>query len=205
MCSPPGGDGFAAAFARVGDAVSVAEAAQEALGAEVWPGLVKIRVRMGVNTGEAQERGGDYFGPALNRSARLMAAGHGGQVLVGESTATLLDGSELIDLGEHRLRDLSGVTRVFQLRTDGAHSGFAPLRTMASVPGNLPVQRTSFVGREFELKELSELVRAHRLVTLTGFGGVGKTCLAVQVAAELLDDFGEPVDRSRCRSPLICR
>ena len=141
---------------------------------------------MGIATGEAEQRGDDYFGPALNRAARVMAAGHGGQILVAASTAALVDGVELVDLGEHRLRDLSGATRLFQVRAEGLRDVFPPLRTVDAVPGNLPVQATSFVGRDVEVKELIELVRAHRLVTLTGVGGVGKTRLAVQVAAELV-------------------
>ena len=180
------GDGVCAAFAPARRRASTAAVAGAAAGSA-------LPVRMGVATGEAEERDGDYFGPALNRAARVMAAGHGGQILVAASTAALVHGVELIDLGEHRLRDLSGVEHLFQVRADGLASTFAPLRTLDAVPGNLPVQLTSFVGRDVEVKELIELVRAHRLVTLTGVGGVGKTRLAVQVAAELVAEFPDGV------------
>jgi predicted ATPase len=148
---------------------------------------------MGVATGEAERRGDDYFGPVLNRTARVMAAGHGGQILVAASTAAIVSGVDLLDRGEHRLRDLSGVEHLFQVRAEGLGVEFAPLRTVDAVPGNLPIQTTSFVGRDVAVKELCEQVRAHRLVTLTGVGGVGKTRLAVQVAAELVPEFPDGV------------
>jgi len=187
------GDAFAAAFARAGDAVAAAVEAQRALGAEPWPELVVVRVRMGLHTGEAQERDGDYFGPVLNRAARVMAAGHGGQILVAAPTASVVDGVDLVDLGEHRLKDLAAVEHLFQVTGEGLGSVFAPLRTVDEVPGNLPVLSTSFVGRGDELGELTELVRVHRLVTLTGVGGVGKTRLALQTAAELSGEFPDGV------------
>src|SRR6185369_5340735 len=118
-----------------------------------------------VGTGSAELRGGDYFGPALNRAARVMAAGHGGQILVAASTAAVVDGVELEDLGEHRLRDLSGVHRIFQVRATGLADEFPPLRTLDAVPGNLPLQTTSFVGRDAEIAELVAAVRTKRLVT----------------------------------------
>jgi predicted ATPase len=129
----------------------------------------------------------------LNRTARVMAAGHGGQILVAASTAAVVAGIDLVDRGEHRLRDLSGVEHLYQVRAQGLRVEFAPLRTLDAVPGNLPVQTTSFVGRDVAVKELCELVRAHRLVTLTGVGGVGKTRLAVQAAAELTGEFPDGV------------
>jgi predicted ATPase len=178
------GDGVCAAFASAHDAVDAAVEAQRGLG---------LPVRMGMATGEAEERDGDYFGPPLNRAARVMAAGHGGQILVAASTAELVHGIELLDLGEHRLRDLSGAIRLFQVEAEGLGSQFAPLRTVDAVPGNLPMQVTSFVGRDADVNELAELVRAHRLVTLTGVGGVGKTRLALQVAAELVATFPDGV------------
>ena len=122
-----------------------------------------------------------------------MAAGHGGQVLVAGSTAELVDDVEMLDLGERRLRDLSGPQRVFQVVAPGLGVEFAPLRTLDSVPGNLPVQTTSFVGREREVGEVAASVREHRLVTLSGVGGVGKTRLALQVAAELGAEFADGV------------
>ena len=152
-------------------------------------GLDLLRVRMGINTGEAQERDGDYSGPAVNRSARLMSAGHGGQVLIAAVTAGLVPGLVLRNLGEHQLRDLSSPMLVWQLGT----GEFPPLRTLDAVPGNLPVQRTSFVGRADEVKELTALVGTERLVTLTGSGGVGKSRLALQVAAEAASAFTDGV------------
>ena len=178
------GDGVCAAFASARAAVDAAVDAQRSLG---------LPVRMGIATGEAEQRGDDYFGPALNRAARVMAVGHGGQVLVSISTASLVTGVDLLDLGEHRLRDLSGVEHLFQVRAEGLRVEFPRLRTVDAVPGNLPFQATSFVGRDQEISTLIELVRARRLVTLTGVGGVGKTRLAVQVAAELVPDFGDGV------------
>ena len=174
------GDGVCAAFSSPRGAIDAAIEAQRSL---------RLPVRMGIATGEVESRADDYFGPTLNRTARIMAVGHGGQVLVSGSTAGLVTGIDLWDLGEHRLRDLSGVERVFQVRADGLAVEFPPLRTIDGVPGNLPAQVTSFVGRDVEVKELAELVRGHPLVTLIGVGGVGKTRLAVQVAAELVPDF----------------
>ena len=178
------GDGMCAAFSTPAAAVEAAIAAQRALG---------LPVRMGIATGEAEPRADDYFGPVLNRVARVMAAGHGGQVLVAESTAVLVDDVELVDLGERRLRDLSGPQRVFQVVAPGLGVEFAPLRTLDSVPGNLPLQATSFVGREREVAAIAESVRERRLVTLIGVGGVGKTRLALQVAAELAEEFVDGV------------
>ena len=178
------GDGVCAAFGSARAAIDAATDAQRRLG---------LPVRMGVATGEAQERDGDYFGPALNRAARVMAVGHGGQILVAAATAALVDGADLLDLGERRLRDLSGAHRLFQVRADGLPEVFPELRTLDAVPGNLPVQSTNLVGRELAVKDLAALISAHRLVTLTGVGGVGKTRLAVQVAAELAGDFSDGV------------
>jgi predicted ATPase len=174
------GDGVYAAFSSPRGAIDAAIEAQRSL---------RLPVRMGIATGEVESRADDYFGPTLNRTARVMAVGHGGQVLVSSSTEGLATGIDLWDLGEHRLRDLSGVERVFQVRAHGLTVRFPPLRTIDAVPGNLPAQVTSFVGRDVESKEVAELVRGHPLVTLIGVGGVGKTRLAVQVAAELVPAF----------------
>jgi predicted ATPase len=185
-----GGDGFAAAFGRAADAVGAALAGQDALAAESWPVGVTIRVRMGVHTGEAMERDGDYFGPSLNRSARLMAAGHGGQVLCSLATAALVEGDvDLLDLGEHRLRDMERPLHIFQV----GPGTFPALRTAEVTPGNLRAPPTSFVGRIAELAEVVSLVQAHRLVTLTGVGGVGKTRLALEVARAVAGEFPEGV------------
>ena len=178
------GDGVCAAFASAPDAVAAAIDAQRGLG---------LPVRMGVGTGSAELRAGDYFGPAVSRAARVMAAGHGGQILVAASTAAVVDGVELADLGEHRLRDLSGVHRIFQVRATGLSEDFPPLRTLDAVPGNLPLQTTSFIGRAAEIDDLVAAVRAERLVTLIGVGGVGKTRLALQVAGEVLPEFPDGV------------
>jgi predicted ATPase len=178
------GDGVCAAFGSARTAVNAAMEAQRELG---------LPVRMGLATGEAHERDGDYFGPVLNRAARVMAAGHGGQILLAASTASVVDEVGLVDLGEYRLRDLSGPTRLFQVYGEGLGTRFPPLRTLDAVPGNLPVQFTTFVGRDLEVKELTDVVRDHRMVTLTGVGGVGKTRLAVHVAAELAGEFPDGV------------
>jgi predicted ATPase len=178
------GDGVCAAFVSPSAAVEAAVAAQRAL---------ELPVRMGMATGEAELRGDDYFGPALNRAARVMSAGHGGQVLVAESTAALVSDAGLLDLGERRLRDLSGAQRLFQVTGPELRRDFPPLRTLDAAPGNLPVQTTSLIGRDVDVAEISETVRVHRLVTLTGVGGVGKTRLALQVAADVLPDFADGV------------
>jgi predicted ATPase/class 3 adenylate cyclase len=179
-----GGDGFAVAFALPVDAIAAATSAQIALSAAQLP-----PVRMGVHTGEAHERGGDYFGPTVNRSARLMAIGHGGQVLVSFATAQVAANVELRDLGEYRLRDLSRPERVFQLVVPGTNNEFPPLRTLDVLPTNLPVQTSRFVGRTEETRRVIAGLEQSRLVTLTGVGGVGKTRLALQVTAELLPAY----------------
>jgi predicted ATPase len=178
------GDGVCAAFASPRSAVDAAVAAQLHL---------ELPVRMGLATGEAELRGGDYFGAVLNRAARVMAAGHGGQVLLADSTAGLLSGVDLADLGPRRLRDLSTPVGVFQVRAAGLRTDFPSLRALDASPGNLRPAATSFIGRESEVAELQAAVKAHRLVTLTGVGGVGKTRLALEVAARLADEFPDGV------------
>src|SRR5271156_7110744 len=167
------GDGVCAAFASPKSAVEAAVTAQRAL---------ELPVRMGLATGEAELRGGDYFGTVLNRAARLMAAGHGRQILLAESTAGLLSGVDLVDLGPRRLRDLPTPVQVFQVRAESLRTDFPPLRALDTSPGNLRAAATSFIGRESEAGEVQAAVKAHRLVTLTGVGGVGKTRLALEVA-----------------------
>jgi predicted ATPase len=178
------GDGVCAAFASPGFAVDAAVAAQRAL---------ELPVRMGLATGEAELRDGDYFGTVLNRAARVMAAGHGGQILLAESTAGLVSGVDLLDLGPRRLRDLPTPIGVFQVRAAGLRTEFPALRALDVSPGNLRAATTSFIGRESEVAELQAAVKAHRLVTLTGVGGVGKTRLATEVAARLVDEFPDGV------------
>ena len=178
------GDGVCAAFASPRSAVDAAVAAQRAL---------ELPVRMGIATGEAELREGDYFGTVLNRAARVMAAGHGGQILLVEPTASLMSGVDLEDLGSRRLRDLPNPVEVFQVRAPGLRTDFPPLRALDVSPGNLRPAVTSFIGRESEVTELQAAVKARRLVTLTGVGGVGKTRLALEVAARLADEFPDGV------------
>jgi len=192
------GDGCLAGFGTAMDALEATVEAQRALKAEVWGETGALRVRMGVHTGEAEYRDGDYFGPALNRAARLTATAHGGQVVVSQATEgvvrdALAGGIDLQDLGEHRLRDLSRSERVFQLTHADLPAQFAPLRSLDALPGNLPLQPTEFVGRDEELVDVVAALGAARLVTLTGVGGVGKTRLALQGAAQLVPDYREGV------------
>jgi predicted ATPase/class 3 adenylate cyclase len=174
------GDGVCAAFSSPKSAIDAAVAAQREL---------QLPVRMGLATGEAQLREGDYFGAVLNRAARVMAAGHGGQVLVADSTAVLLSGVDLLDLGPRRLRDVPMPVGVFQVRAAGLRTEFPPLRALDTTPGNLRPATTTFIGRESELDEIEAAIKANRLVTLTGVGGVGKTRLALEVGARLGDEF----------------
>src|ERR1700741_406686 len=174
------GDGFVAAFASPMSAVNAAIDAQRE---------VQLPVRMGLATGEAELRAGDYFGTVLNRAARVMAAGHGGQILLADSTAGLLSGVDLLDLGPRRLRDVPTPVGVFQVRAPGLQTDFPALRALDTSPGNLRPAATSFIGRESEVAELQTTRKAHRLFTLTGVGGVGKTRLALEVAARLADEY----------------
>jgi predicted ATPase/class 3 adenylate cyclase len=178
------GDGVVAAFTSPRSAVDAAVAAQRAL---------ELPVRMGIATGEAELRDGDYFGTVLNRAARVMAAGHGGQILVADSTASLLSAVELLDLGPRRLRDLPNPITLFQVRAPGLPAEFPPLRGVDSNPGNLRPAVTSLIGRGTEVSNIQVAVRSHRLVTLTGVGGVGKTRLALEVARHLADEFRDGV------------
>jgi predicted ATPase/class 3 adenylate cyclase len=178
------GDGVCAAFASPKSAVDAAVAAQRAL---------ELPVRMGVATGEAELRDEDYFGTVLNRAARVMAAGHGGQILVADSTAVLLSGIDLVDLGPRRLRDLPIPVGLFQIRAPGLRTDFPPLRGVDSNPGNLRSAITSLIGRDAEVSNLQAALRSHRLVTLAGVGGVGKTRLALEVATQLADEFVDGV------------
>ena len=192
------GDAFCVAFSAGGNAARAALEAQLALVTEPWPDETPIRVRMALHTGKSQERDDDYFGPTVNRVARLLAVAHGGQVVASGTTAALLgdvDGLSLVDLGSHRLRDLGRPEQVFQLTFGTLPSEFPPLRSLddPDLPNNLPALLSPFLGRERELDEVRVLVRESRLVTLTGAGGAGKTRLAVQTAAEVLDGTGDGV------------
>jgi class 3 adenylate cyclase/predicted ATPase len=194
------GDGLMAVFDSPGAAVSAAIAAQRALLRETWPAACAIRVRMGIHSGEAEARGGDFFGPAVNRAARIMAVGHGGQVLLSAATVELLAGglpatASLRDLGEHRLKDLGRPEHLFQLADRDLPSEFPPLATLDRRPNNLPTQASPFVGRDAVLHDLRERLddRDIRLVTLTGPGGTGKTRLALRAAADQIDRFTDGV------------
>jgi predicted ATPase/class 3 adenylate cyclase len=179
------GDGICAVFASVSEAVSAAVEAQHTL---------QLPVRMAVHTGEVIERDGDFFGVTLSRCARLMDAGHGGQVLLSAGSAAVMgSGIDVRDLGEHRLRDLGESERIFQVLAPELPHEFPALRTLDAVRHNLPVLRSSFVGRELELIEVCETLTSGQLVTLTGIGGCGKTRLALESAASLVDRFPQGV------------
>src|SRR5215211_4203982 len=185
------GDGIVGVFEASTESVGAAVTAQRGLSDEPWAVTGPLRVRMGLHTGEAQFREGDYFGAALNRAARITSAGHGGQVLCSEATEALSrgalpEGVALVDLGEHRLRDLSRPEHIFQVSHPDLADEFAPLRSLNAFAGNVPLQTSSFIGRERELAGVLAALGEVRVVTLTGVGGVGKTRLALQVAGELL-------------------
>ena len=186
------GDGVGAAFQRSIDAVRAAVEAQRALQAEAWPEGVVLRVRMGAHTGEAQERGGNYFGSPLNRAARVMGAAHGGQIVMSRATAEVLGrvpGVELTDLGSYRLKGVAEAIQVFGVRAPGMARVDRPLMAAKGTAGNLPRPATAFVGRVAELRDWTSDLPRRRLVTLTGPGGVGKTRLATEMAWLLMDDF----------------
>jgi len=189
------GDAFFVAFASARDAVAGAEEAQRALAEHPWPADGELRVRMGLHTGEPRVVDGRYVGLDVHHAARVMAAGHGGQVLLSESTRALLDdGTRLSDLGEHRLKDLSHPQRLYQLDLDGLPVEFPPLKTLDNRPTNLPVQPNELIGRERELEEAAALLtNGLRALTLTGPGGTGKTRLALQLAADVVEEFPDGV------------
>jgi predicted ATPase/class 3 adenylate cyclase len=191
------GDSFFAVFRTAPAAVGAAAAAQRDLTAHPWPPEAPVRVRIGMHTGEGTVGGDSYVGLDLHRAARIAAAGHGGQILLSSATSELVraglpDGLGLRDLGEHRLKDLARPEHIFQLTIDALTAEFPPIRSLET-PSNLPIQRTSFVGREREVARVKELLRGPGLLTLTGAGGSGKTRLALQVARELLDDYPDGV------------
>jgi len=178
------GDGAMAAFASPRAAIDAAIAAQRQL---------RLPVRMGICTGEVERRDNDYYGPALNRAARIMAAGHGGQVLLAGSTAALVEGVGLLDLGEHRLRGLAQRQRLFQILAEGLRESFPPLVALGSSTGNLPTPASRLLGRDGDLRAIAALMREAKLITLTGVGGVGKTRLMLDAAAAAADDHADGV------------
>jgi predicted ATPase/class 3 adenylate cyclase len=182
------GDGIHAVLASATDGVRAAVAAQRRLQAEPWGLDDTFRVRMGLHAGTATPRDGDFFGPSVNRAARVMSAANGGQILASEMVTRVVGAVDagavgFVDLGRHRLRDLAQAETLYQVSAPGLLADFPPLRSLDDVPGNLPTQLTSFLGRGRELEGLAELSARHRLVTLVGVGGVGKTRLALQHAA----------------------
>ena len=194
------GDGFYAAFATAPDALAAAVEAQRALALESWGEVGELRVRMALHTGAVQHRDGDYFGQAPNRVARLLNTGHGGQTLLSLATQELVrdqlpEGVQLRDLGSHRLRDLIRPEQIFQVVALPLQAEFPPLKTLDARPHNLQTQPTPLLGREREVEQVCAKVRREdvRLLTLTGPGGTGKTRLALQVAADLLDDYKDGV------------
>ena len=192
------GDAFCVAFPVAVGGLEAAIAAQRLLRDEAWQEIELIKVRMGLHTGSAESREGDYFGPVLNRVSRLLAAAHGGQILLTLAAEELVrdhlpDGITLRDLGERRLRDLNRPERVFQVVAPDLPSDFPPLRSLEIFPNNLSVQLTTFIGREKEMNEVKRLLGTTHLLTLTGTGGTGKTRLSMQVAADLLDQFPDGV------------
>ena len=192
------GDAVFAVFPSAPRAVAAAADAQRTLDAEPWPADVRLRVRMGLHTGEGRIGGDNYVGLDVHRAARVAAAGHGGQVLLSDATRALAardlpPGVGLADLGQHRLKDLSRPEHLWQLTIDGLAADFPPPRTLDATPNNLPLQLTSFLGRRREVEEVLALLADHRLVTLTGPGGSGKTRLALQVAADCAELFADGV------------
>jgi predicted ATPase/class 3 adenylate cyclase len=192
------GDSRFAVFARATDAVASARDIQQALAAEPWPTPRPLRVRSALHTGEADLRAGDYYGSEVNRCARLRALAHGGQSLLSNATFDMVRDAlptqvTLRDLGEHRLKDLQRPEHVFELDVAGLPAEFPPLQSLDAFPNNLPIQLTSFVGRDKELKEVGQLLATAHLLTLTGPGGTGKTRLELQLAAEDLESFADGV------------
>jgi len=188
------GDSRFAVFPRATDAVTAACAIQQRLQVEPWRTSRPLRVRMALHTGEADLRDGDYYGSAVNRCARLRALAHGGQILLSATTARLVQEgitgeTGLRDLGQHHLKDLQQPEQVFQLTHPTLAADFPALRSLESLPNNLPIQLTSFIGREKEMAEVKRHLAEARLLTLTGSGGAGKTRLALQVAADVLDSY----------------
>ncbi|MEP7378622.1 MAG: adenylate/guanylate cyclase domain-containing protein [Chloroflexota bacterium] len=188
------GDAFFEVFNSPVAAIKAAAQAQRLLAAEPWPAGSQVHVRMGMHTGEAVLGGDNYVGLDVHRAARIAAAGHGGQVLLSDTTKALADrslpaGISLRDLGRHRLKDLPTPEHIYQLELDGLPADFPAIRSLDARPNNLPMPVTTFVGRERQIGQIRERLAASRLLTLTGPGGTGKTRLSIRVAEELLDEY----------------
>ena len=191
------GDGFHAAFVTAADAVQSAIHIQQALLKGDW-GEVIIMVRIGLHTGEAEFRDGDYYGQTINRAARIMSVGHGGQILISEVTAQvagehLPETVSLLDLGKHHLKGLLKPEHIFQVNAPDLPHEFPPLKSVPTKTNNLPTQLTSFIGRERELHEASRALGSTRLLTLIGPGGTGKTRLSLRLAGKHIPDFTDGV------------
>jgi predicted ATPase/class 3 adenylate cyclase len=192
------GDAIFAVFPEARSGVAAAVAAQRAIGGHTWPDGAVVRVRIGLHSGEAYLAGDDYGGFEVNRAARIAASGHGGQIVVSETTRALVEdglpeGLTLRDLGRHALRDLPRPEPIHQVDAVGLDTTFPPLRTIGSTVGNLPERLTSFIGRDHELEALGSLLASHRLITLTGPGGIGKTSLAIELARAHATDYRDGV------------
>jgi predicted ATPase/class 3 adenylate cyclase len=192
------GDAVFAAFPSARDALLASVTAQQRLLRHPWPDDAAVRVRMGLHTGEARVAEGGYVGMDVHRTARICAAAHGAQILVSDVTQGLVirdlpDGVSLRDVGQHRLKDLAHPHRLFQVMVAGLPTDFPPIKSLNALPNNLPVQLTSFIGRGREIAEIKTMLATERLVTLTGAGGSGKTRLAVQVGADLLEQYPDGV------------
>jgi predicted ATPase/class 3 adenylate cyclase/Tfp pilus assembly protein PilF len=192
------GDSRFAVFGRATDAVVAAIQIQRSFSEEPWSIPMPLKVRIALHTGEAELREGDYYGPAVNRCARLRSVAHGGQTLLSQATYNLIndalpDGITLFDLGEHSLKDLIRTERIYQLNISGLPAEFPKLQTKNNSYTNLPITLTSFIGRENEIHELKELLKTRRMLTIFGSGGSGKTRLAIQVANDLTNSFPDGV------------
>jgi predicted ATPase/class 3 adenylate cyclase/DNA-binding SARP family transcriptional activator len=192
------GDSLFAVFSRALDAVAASLDLQRALVAEPWPAETSLQVRIALHTGDAELRDEDYYGPAVNHCARLRAAGHGGQILLSQTTAALVrdhlpEGASLRELGAHRLKDLQRPEPIFQLAHPELPGEFPPLQSLEAFAHNLPVQLTRFIGRKQAIAEVQRLLPTTHLLTLTGAGGCGKTRLALQVAADRVEAYADGV------------
>ncbi|MDP9024291.1 MAG: AAA family ATPase, partial [Candidatus Eremiobacteraeota bacterium] len=188
------GDQFCVAFQVAADAILAAVAIQKWLAGNDFSAVDGIRVRIAIHAGAADERSGDYFGPAVNRVARLLNAGHGGQILISEIVSEAialggLDSARAIDLGWHRLKGIEQPEHIFQLAADGLGTNFPALQSLTVTANNLPNQTTALIGRDHDLAAIEESIKVTRLVSITGVGGCGKTRVAIAAAAQLLQLF----------------